>query len=390
MPSTKGRMWVLVVFLEEDVLSHPIRLEEVQDSSGRNGVEADLQVGNRCMARYYVGDQMHAALIYKRSENPEELKKEYEKIMEMMKQRPKEESKFWHYSKVIGGGMLVGGLAVAAAPVALSAAGFTAVPAATTSGTLAGTLAARLMSMAAMASGGGGAAAASTGGWFAAAQSAGAAGLSATTNLLIGSTAGTLGGFFASRFGKKNTSEQGQLPDKSQGLPTGTRNDMNDNQTFRNPSFAESRKTADLLADIYQSNNIQTSQRESCSSLDSTDQNQDEEYLSANIQNISLKADEAEQLHCQNQHLQEEENQCKICLDSEMDTLFEPCGHLCTCRSCASMLECVPSVETTSKSYTEFTGPRYTAVLVVWHIHIIRNLDKNSQNHENSNPLGKK
>lgn len=60
-------VWVLVVFLEEDVLSHPIRLEEVQDSSGRNGVEADLQVGNRCMARYYVGDQMHAALIYKRS-----------------------------------------------------------------------------------------------------------------------------------------------------------------------------------------------------------------------------------------------------------------------------------------------------------------------------------
>ena len=40
-------VWVLVVFLEEDVLSHPIRLEEVQDSSGRNGVEADLQVGNR-------------------------------------------------------------------------------------------------------------------------------------------------------------------------------------------------------------------------------------------------------------------------------------------------------------------------------------------------------
>lgn len=105
--------------------------------------------------------------------------------------------------------MLVGGLAVAAAPVALSAAGFTAGgTAATTSGTLAGTLAARLMSMAAMASGGG-AAAASTGGWFAAAQSAGAAGLSATTNFLIGSTAGTLGGFFASRFGKKNTSEQG-------------------------------------------------------------------------------------------------------------------------------------------------------------------------------------
>lgn len=38
-------MWVLIVFLEEDVLSHPIRLEEIQDLSGWNGVEADLQEG---------------------------------------------------------------------------------------------------------------------------------------------------------------------------------------------------------------------------------------------------------------------------------------------------------------------------------------------------------
>lgn len=98
--------------------------------------------------------------------------------------------------------MLVGGLAVAAAPLALSAAGFSS------GGIVAGSLAARLMSMAAIANGGG-VAAASAGGWIAALQSAGAAGISASTNFLIGSTAGTLGGFFASRFGKKNTSEQG-------------------------------------------------------------------------------------------------------------------------------------------------------------------------------------
>lgn len=312
------------------MLSHPIRLGEVQDLSGHSGLEADLQVGNKCMARYYVGDQMHEALIYKRSENPGELKKEYEKIMEMMKQKPKGNSKFWQYSKVIGGGMLVGGLAVAAAPVALSAAGFTAGgTAAATSGTMAGTLAARLM--AAMASGGG-AAAASTGGWFAAAQSTGAAGLSATTNFLIGSTAGTLGGFFASRFGKKKTSEQGEFPDKSQGLPTGTRQDPIDNKTSRN-SFAESRKTADLLADINRSNHLSTSQAESCSSQVCTDQNQDEEVISLNA--------EAENLHRENQQLQEE-NQCKICMDCERDTLFEPCGHLFTCRSCASMLRDCP------------------------------------------------
>nr|XP_034319481.1 kinesin-like protein KIN-7M, chloroplastic isoform X1 [Crassostrea gigas]XP_034319483.1 kinesin-like protein KIN-7M, chloroplastic isoform X1 [Crassostrea gigas]XP_034319484.1 kinesin-like protein KIN-7M, chloroplastic isoform X1 [Crassostrea gigas]XP_034319485.1 kinesin-like protein KIN-7M, chloroplastic isoform X1 [Crassostrea gigas]XP_034319486.1 kinesin-like protein KIN-7M, chloroplastic isoform X1 [Crassostrea gigas]XP_034319488.1 kinesin-like protein KIN-7M, chloroplastic isoform X1 [ len=220
---TDGPVWLLVVFLEEDVLSPPILLGEVQDLIGRNGVEADLQEGNRCVVRDYVGDQMHAALVYKRSENPEELIKEYERI-EMMKQKPKEERQF---------------------------------------------------------------------------------------------------------------------PHKSQGLPTRTRNNLDDNQTSRNPSFAESRKTADSLANIYQYNNIPTSQKKSCSSLDSTDQNQDEEYLSAVIQHISLNADEAEQLYRQNQQLQEEK-QCKICLDSEMDTLFEPCGHLCTCRSCASMLQMCP------------------------------------------------
>lgn len=38
-------VWALVVFREEVVLilSHPIRLEKIQDLSGRNGVEADLQ-----------------------------------------------------------------------------------------------------------------------------------------------------------------------------------------------------------------------------------------------------------------------------------------------------------------------------------------------------------
>ncbi|XP_052695441.1 uncharacterized protein LOC128173813 isoform X1 [Crassostrea angulata] len=327
-------VWVLVVFLEEDVLSHPIRLEEVQDLIGRNGVEADLQERDECLARYYVGDQLRAALIYKRSENLEELKKEYEKVMEMIKQKPKEKSKFWRYSRVIGGGVLVGGLAVAAAPFALSAAGFS------TGGIVAGSLAARLMSMAAIANGGG-VAAASTGGWIAAFQSAGAAGISASTNFLIGSTAGTLGGFFASRFGKRSTSKQGKFPDKSEGLPTGNRTRPTDNETSSDPSLEESRKTTDLFVDIKQSNSLPTSKTESCSSLDSTDQNQDEEYLSADFQNISLNADEAEQLYRQNQQLQEEK-QCKICLDSEMDTLFEPCGHLCTCRSCASMLRVCP------------------------------------------------
>lgn len=38
-------VWALVVFREEVVLilSHPICLEKIQDLSGRNGVEADLQ-----------------------------------------------------------------------------------------------------------------------------------------------------------------------------------------------------------------------------------------------------------------------------------------------------------------------------------------------------------
>ena len=60
-------VWVLVLFESEEVLSHPLPLGEVQDLSGRNGEEADLQEGDQCMARYYVKDEMRKAKIYKRS-----------------------------------------------------------------------------------------------------------------------------------------------------------------------------------------------------------------------------------------------------------------------------------------------------------------------------------
>lgn len=85
-------------------------------------------------------------------------------------------------------------------------------------------------------------------------------------------------------------SYSGKFPDKSEGLPTGNRNDPRDNETSSDPSLEESRKTTDLFVDIKQSNSPPTSKTESCSSLDSTDQNQDEEYLSADFQNISLNA----------------------------------------------------------------------------------------------------
>ena len=60
-------VWVLVLFESEEVLSHPMPLGEVQDLSGRNGEEADLQEGEQCMARCNVGDKMCKAKIYKRS-----------------------------------------------------------------------------------------------------------------------------------------------------------------------------------------------------------------------------------------------------------------------------------------------------------------------------------
>lgn len=85
-------------------------------------------------------------------------------------------------------------------------------------------------------------------------------------------------------------SYSGKCPDKSEGLPTGNRNDPRDNETSSDPSLEESRKTTDLFVDIKQSNSPPTSKTESCSSLDSTDQNQDEEYLSADFQDISLNA----------------------------------------------------------------------------------------------------
>ena len=60
-------VWVLVLFKSEEVLSHPLPLGEVQDLSGRNGEETNLQEREYCLAQYYVGDKMRKAIIFKRS-----------------------------------------------------------------------------------------------------------------------------------------------------------------------------------------------------------------------------------------------------------------------------------------------------------------------------------
>lgn len=59
-------MWALVYFRDEGVLilSHPICLEEIQGLSGRNGVEADLQEGDKCMAICYPGNKWREAVFF--------------------------------------------------------------------------------------------------------------------------------------------------------------------------------------------------------------------------------------------------------------------------------------------------------------------------------------
>nr|XP_034319491.1 uncharacterized protein LOC117680554 [Crassostrea gigas]XP_034319492.1 uncharacterized protein LOC117680554 [Crassostrea gigas] len=181
----KKTVWVLVFFLEENKHSPPILLKKVQDKLGHTGMEADLKKHDFCMARYEVGGEMHEAFIVSQSDNKAELDKKYVKMVEMMKQVQEESNgNLWHYTKVIGGGVVAGGLAVAAAPLVLSVAGFTA------GGIGVGSIAAQWMSWAAIANGGGVAA----GGLFSALQSAGMAGISTATNLLIGTAAGTAGG----------------------------------------------------------------------------------------------------------------------------------------------------------------------------------------------------
>ncbi|XP_062578177.1 interferon alpha-inducible protein 27-like protein 2B, partial [Saccostrea cucullata] len=227
--------WVLVVYVEEDVLSHPIPLEEIEDPSGQSGVEADLREEQECLARYYVGDEMHRAVIVRRSENQEELVDYYNHVMKL--ERDKETThrnkSLRHYTKVIAGSVVVGGLAVAAAPIALSAAGFSS------GGIVAGSLAARLMSMAAIANGGG-VAAASAGGWIAALQSAGAAGISATTNALIGTTAGGLFGLFSSRkktsTGNKETKEDNRETDDIRRMANSARTSSEESDRDRRTS----------------------------------------------------------------------------------------------------------------------------------------------------------
>ena len=101
----------------------------------------------------------------------------------------------WRGAKVLGVGLLVGGAAVVAAPLALTAVGFSS------TGIVAGSMAAKMMSVAAIANGGGVAA----GGLIAAAQSAGAAGIATSTSLLIGTTAGSAGAFAANKIIKKES-----------------------------------------------------------------------------------------------------------------------------------------------------------------------------------------
>nr|XP_022306000.1 uncharacterized protein LOC111112636 [Crassostrea virginica] len=209
MSSTKKQMWVLVLYESEEVLSHPLPLGEVQDLSGRNGEEADLQEGEQCMARYYVGDKMCKAKIYKRSESKTELEKIYEELLKTGKkeQKEKEEKSSWQRgAKVLGVGLLVGGAAVVGAPLALSAVGFSS------TGIVAGSMAAKMMSMAAVANGGGVAA----GGLIAAAQSAGAAGIATSTSAFIGTAAGSVGAFAANKMFKKESQ------DSSNGNPSST------------------------------------------------------------------------------------------------------------------------------------------------------------------------
>nr|XP_034319493.1 uncharacterized protein LOC117687308 [Crassostrea gigas]XP_034319494.1 uncharacterized protein LOC117687308 [Crassostrea gigas]XP_034319495.1 uncharacterized protein LOC117687308 [Crassostrea gigas] len=229
----KKTVWVLVFDVEENKHRPPIPLEEVQDKSGHNGKEADLDD----QVLYDTGGKLQEAFIVSQSDNKEELDKKYEKMVEMMKQvQDQSNGNLWHYTKVIGVGLLAGGFTVVAAPLALSAAGFGA------AGITAGSFASQLMSWVAVANGGSVAA----GGLVATLQSAGAAGIGFFTNVLLGSTAGTAGSALA-----HTLSEQ---PGSSEGA----------------------------------------------------------------------------------------ENQCKICLDGNMDTVFEPCGHLFTCSSCAKKLRMCP------------------------------------------------
>ncbi|XP_056003070.1 uncharacterized protein LOC125661164 isoform X1 [Ostrea edulis] len=352
--STGLKSWVVVVFLEEDVLSHPIPLEEVEDASGRNGVEADLQERQECRARYYVGDRMRRAVIVRRSENRKELVNYYTSVMKLEREEHTADrnNTLWQYTKVIGGSVVVGGLAVAAAPLALSAAGFSS------GGIVAGSLAARLMSVAAIAKGGG-VAAASAGGWIAALQSAGAAGISASTKLLLGSTAG---GVFA-MFNRKKPSEGNENEEdtiKNMKCQDKKEKKMDLNE-IRATTTTDGNQTLDTVCTSEDDPQVRDSVRPSeddvqvrnsdCLSgdtaevedigrlLDNNTQSQEEE-LSAGIQYLSLN-EETERLYQETLRLQEA-NQCKICMDSEMNTLFDPCGHLCACQQCAARLRKCP------------------------------------------------
>lgn len=140
----KATCWILVYFPAEDAISHPIPLQEVETLMGDTGDQAGLSEGDTCLAPFFVGDRLHTARIIKCSGEQIELLKEYGKILNLRKTSAgdflskigKEDSREqcitgnshkhvskWRYFNYFGGGIALGGLTVAAAPVVFTAGG---------------------------------------------------------------------------------------------------------------------------------------------------------------------------------------------------------------------------------------------------------------------------
>ncbi|XP_062585297.1 uncharacterized protein LOC134246967 [Saccostrea cucullata] len=303
----KELVWIIVYFPSEDTVSHPIRLQEVETLMGDTGEQAGLREGDTCLAPYFVGDRLHTAKIIRCTGNRIKLLHDYAKLLNLRKRTDgdflsEEETmehstsendtgSIWKYAKAVGGGIAVGGLTVVAAPLVLSAGGVSAVVAATVM-----TKAVPVLALTAA------------------------------------------GGVAVREMVTEDHQETTESEEKHVSKSTKT----SKTQAPHSPEATDKDQSGSLLSGVGLRSAVKgvfswfSGTSEGDDDKDSTHVNsaKDKAEDSSLCKNLLTDTEYSNWLTVENQRLWEE-RVCRVCKDSEVAVLFDPCGHMCACLDCS-------------------------------------------------------
>ncbi|XP_062581781.1 uncharacterized protein LOC134243537, partial [Saccostrea cucullata] len=324
--------WIIVYFPIEDTVSHPIRLQEVKTLMGDTGEQAGLREGDTCLAPYFVGDRLHTAKIIRCTGNRIKLLHDYAKLLNLRKRTDgdflsEEETmehntaendtgSIWKYAKAVGG-EIVGGLTVLAAPLVLSAGSVSAVVAATVM-----TKAVPVLALT-------------------------AAGVVAVREMVTEDHETTESEEkHVSKPTKTSKSQAPQSPEATEkdqsgsllsgaGLRSavkgvfswfsGPSEGDDDKDSTHVDSAKDKTEDSSLLID-FSEDETKNSSTERVPSVNSCTQDR------ASAQDMMNSS--RDWLTVENQQMWEE-GVCRVCKDSEVAVLFDPCGHMCACLDCS-------------------------------------------------------